>query len=176
MVSQKTAPDQTNLPAVTRSIAPDALREMDSFDAALVALADAGITVVSAADELGDGFELLTEQGKTSLVGVPFIVLDGTINPDGDFGSFVSLRVMTKDGRKVIINDGSTGINAQVTDFINRRGTIAGLAVMHGLRSSEFKFCEQCKNTKNKKDATSCLACGHSPLKPASTFYLDTSK
>jgi hypothetical protein len=111
--------------------------------------------IVSAA-EYGTGFEVLDKDAKGQLVGVPFIVLDWTLN-EGDFGEFVSLRLVTQDNRKLIVNDGSTGIAKQIRE-IAEVGEQRALYVKKGLRRSDYEY--------TAKDGSK---------KPATTFYLDTS-
>lgn len=180
MVSKDAAAPETQadtpreVARTTRTFDSEALRSMTTLDDALRALQGAGITVKDATDYIGDGFELLDDDEKKQLVGLAFVVLEGT-QSDGDFGKFTSLRIMTKDGRKVILNDGSTGIHAQVSDFLGHNDSIAGLYVPNGLRASEYMFCDSCRNIE-RHGTSACSKCGNSPLKPASTFYLDTSK
>lgn len=157
----------------------ETLRSIESMDDALAAINARGITIKDAAEYLGDGFELLDEKDKVQLVGLPFLILEGT-EAAGDYGrTFVSLRIITKDGRKLILNDGGTGIRDQVVDFLTRNETVTGLAITNGLRESKYRFCDPeqggCRHI-NKDNAAQCVQCGHSPLSPASTFYLDTSK
>lgn len=148
--------------------------EMESFDQAIQALQDAGIGITNASDDLGDGFEILEE--KSQLVGVPFLILEARENP-GEYGvSFTSLRVMTRDGRKLVVNDGGTGIHEQHLMFKEKTGrSLAGVYVPHGLRASDYRFCEDCRSV-SAKGAPACTSCGSTSLRPAQTFYLDTSK
>jgi len=157
-----------------RIVSAEQLANIDSFDAAIQALADANIAITDVADELGDGFEVLED--KDQLIGMPFIILNVRHNPMGDYGPFVSLQIVTKDGRKLVVNDGSTGIYDQTEIFYNKTGkSLAGYYCKHGLRASEFRFCEDCKST-SAKGAPACHACGSTSIHPAKTFYIDTSK
>jgi hypothetical protein len=117
-------------------------------------LFDAG-DIVSAA-EYGTGFEVLDKDAKGQLVGVPFIILDWVIN-EGDFGEFVSLRLVTQDNRKLIVNDGSTGIAKQVREMAEA-GEQRAVYVKKGLRRSDYEYTDK-----------------NGAKKPATTFYLDTS-
>jgi hypothetical protein len=89
------------------------------------------------------------------------------------------VSLMTRDGRKVRLTDGSTGIRDQVVRDIGGAAHAAGTLVNHGLRASDYRYCDSnnggCGRI-NKDNATSCVSCGHSPLSPASTYYLDTTK
>lgn len=177
MVAKDVAAPQTQSQEIAsaRHFDTETLRDMQSIDDALAALSNAGIPLRDVSD-IGDGFEMLTDAEKSQLVGVKFVILDAQ-ESEGDYGkSFVIVRLMTKDARKCIVTDGSTGIRDQlVNDVIPRFGTAAGLVVENGLRASEFKYCEECKKV-SKLNATACTHCGHSPIKPATTYYLDTSK
>lgn len=152
----------------------ESLREISSIEDAMAVLANAGIEIKSASEELGDGFTLLAEDDKASLIGVAFLIIECSLS-DGDFGTFASLRLITRDGRKCILNDGSTGIRAQVVEYLDNHETIVGLAVEKGLRASDFRFCEDCKSV-NRKNATKCKECESEKVRPARTYYLDTSR
>lgn len=90
--------------------------------------------------EYGSGFAITD---KATLVGVPLKILEWRFN-SGDMGGFVSFAAVTGDGRKVIVNDGSTGIRNQLeTVTIQRRAKGAvfpqhGLNVPHGLTRSDY--------------------------------------
>lgn len=178
MVSKDVADPETVTELAKRSTHFDVaqLREVNSLDDALRILNESGITVKDASEVMGDGFELLNDKEKAQLVGVPFVIMSYAEAP-GDFGkSFVSLRVVTKDGRKLIVNDGSTGIRDQVVDHEAHVGSIVGMHFPNGLRASVYSFCEECKHIVSKAGVESCVECGHSPMSPAATYYLDLSK
>jgi hypothetical protein len=139
--------------------------ELTSFDDAFNLLTQTFGDVVSA-EELGDGFSVL--DNKDVLEGVPLILLrwDFRVSEEvtrklesgGEVpAEYVSARVMTRDGRKFIVNDGSTGLYKQLVDFTNKTERQGGLYVPHGLRKSEYWV-----ETPDGK-------------KRAATFYLDTS-
>jgi hypothetical protein len=57
----------------------------------------------------------------------------------GDFGEeYLIARVVTADGRKLVITDGSTGLCRQVREFETEYGTTRGLVCKRGLRMSEY--------------------------------------
>lgn len=150
------------------------LASIGSIDDALVALQNAGIVARRASDELGDGFVLLDDNGKRTLVGTPFLII-GASESEGDYGkTMVTLRLITGDNRKYVINDGSTGIREQVVGYLENHDTIAGLMVDKGLRASDYRYCGDCK-TVNRKNAVKCKQCDGNDLTPATTYYLDTS-
>jgi hypothetical protein len=143
----------------------DDYAELTSFDDAFRLATETFGGVVSA-EELGDGFSVLTN--KDVLEGVPLILLRWDFrvsdevmrkNSSGDEvpAEYVSCRVMTQDGRKFIINDGSTGMYQQLVDFTNKHERQGGMYVPKGLHKSEY-WAETPEGKKR-----------------ASTFYLDTS-
>lgn len=135
----------------------------DAFADALALIEDRfGGEVVDATD-LGDGFTVLDKAAKKSLIGVPFVILSVTFH-EGDYidettgakGEFASLRLVTKDGRKIVLNDGGTGIPDQIRTLHKMKPDLATkpILVHKGLRVSEY---EHPKHGKSE------------------TFYLDTS-
>ena len=140
-----------------RAFSTEELRSISSFDDALN-LAQAklgkGNVIPQASEELGDGFTLLESEEKNLLIKRDMIILDWVF-ADGDYGDeFVTMRLVTRDGGRYIVNDGSTGICAQLRDYSNRTGRYSMLRVERGFRKSEY-------------------ANEHS--EHAVTFYLDTS-
>lgn len=119
----------------------DVLAGIDSFDAALAALASEGVQPETM-DDYGTGFKVCND--KDRLIKVPFVILSWKFN-QGDFGLFVSAEIVTKHGEKFILNDGSTGIKDQlvmVEEQRRKRGhptPNAGLLVEGGLTRSDYK-------------------------------------
>lgn len=99
--------------------------------------------------------EILNGPGKDRLVGVPFLIVDWSQN-SGDKGRFVSLRVVTQDSAKYVVNDGSTGIMSQM-DTLEESGVKGGVVCRHGLRRSDYTYTDP-----------------QGEEHPASTYYLDT--
>lgn len=81
--------------------------------------------------------DVLNKEKKDSLIGEPFIITNIRVNV-GNFGPFVTLTAVTKDDRSVIINDGSTGIAAQMLGLVQKFGTDKNILVKNGLRKSEY--------------------------------------
>lgn len=135
----------------------DELAGITSFDDALNLVAEKiGQENVSvASQEIGDGFKLL--DNKDQLCGVAFIAVTWDFHM-GDHGEFTSMKVVTKDGGKFIINDGSSGIRDQLIGFSKKKKTQGGLFCEKGLRRSDYKYTDE----KGEE-------------KPATTYYLDTS-
>ena len=109
-----------------------------SFDDALAALQSAGVTV-ERISEYGDGFILLNSTDKKSLVGIPFVIIDSQFRTDKETArEYATFRIMTGDGRKLIVNDGSTGLYRQAQELTTKRGSLAGLVVTEGLSGGEY--------------------------------------
>jgi hypothetical protein len=137
------------------TVSDDALGEITSFDDALALLTEtygeAGIVVAS--DVLGDGFAMLTN--KDLLIGVTFVAVKWTITM-GDHGEFAVVKLVTIDGKKYVVTDGSTGLHQQLSDFSAKTGRYGGLVVKNGLRKSDYTYTDE-----NGKET------------PATTYYLD---
>lgn len=121
--------------------------------------------VMNAEDVLGDGFTVIRD--KTLLVNVPFLAVDWDFIP-GEQGLYATVRVITSDGRKYRISDGSSGICKQLKDFTEKHITQRGLLVKGGLVKSEYPITttgEACKEDDPNRD----------PNRQGSTFYLSTS-
>ena len=132
------------------------LGQITSIDDALSALADAGLGV-SGIEDFGSGF-VLTD--KDQLKGAEMLLLQWRFS-EGDFGPFVSVAALTRDGRRVIFNDGSTGIYKQLRTVTLTRlkngetNMQAGLTATNGLKESTYTYEDE-KGVK----------------RPASTYYL----
>lgn len=90
--------------------------------------------VFSAGQILGDGFAILKDKGMA--VDREFLILDWTFH-NGDQGEFVSMRIINPQGEKARINDGSTGICAQLRE-LTEKGITGGIHCPNGLRVSEY--------------------------------------
>lgn len=96
--------------------------------------------------DYGTGFEIAKEKGN--LVGVPFIILEWRFNKSAHDAErpFVSAAIVTKDGRKLILNDGGTGICEQLNNVTAQRIAAehpkpqVGLMVKDGLTRSDYKY------------------------------------
>lgn len=140
----------------------DMLAGIQSFDDALAIVNEVFEGHIVEADKvLGTGFGVADE--KRAFIGTPFIILKADRNlsdlldPEtGEKRHFWSLHVVTKDGRKAIINDGGTGICQQIDELHARHPEVIGqpMLVKRGLRESSYMH----------------------PVHGASvTYYLDTS-
>lgn len=128
------------------------------FQTALKTTAAAHGAVVDASEEMGDGFTVLPESQRNLLAGRPILLAEWSFR-EGDFGEFVSIRVLVEntDGSvlKLILNDGSTGICRQLNEYSAKTGKFGALFVKGGLRVSEYTYDD-----------------GTGKPKPASTWYL----
>lgn len=152
----------------------DALLDIRTWeDAVKLAQETLGAEVITSADqEIGDGFALLeNSKDKRQLVNVPIFLMGWDFHL-GDFGEFVSVRVIvapTEKGqsvRKLRINDGSDGVYRQLSEYTRKTNRMGGLLVNRGLRASDYYFNADTRETRNTP------ADGFTP---ATTFYLNTS-
>lgn len=100
-----------------------------------------------AQNELTSGAEIQTEDftlwegkaGKRRLVGVPFVIVDWQFNP-GDFGrEYVSVRLITKHGQRVVINDSSTPGICDFMQQVRASGYVGAIEVPGGVRASKYE-------------------------------------
>ena len=87
----------------------------------------------------GSGFTILKE--KDQLIGKWFIIVEWKFSL-GDFGEFVSALIMTKDGDKFVINDGSAGIYQQLLAITEETEKRHGLVVRNGLTRSDYEYVD----------------------------------
>jgi len=115
------------------------LRGITSFDEAMKAAQKEYGEIVDASTAIGTGFDLMDTEGKDQLVGVPFIVLEMRFNWSEAYNQeFVSFLAVTEDGRRFIVNDGSTGVYRQLRTFYDEWKRPGGLLVKGGLRRSDY--------------------------------------
>lgn len=128
----------TDAVSVSDAVAGIDFSQVRSMDDALAMLNAAGI-IAENITEYGDGFILLPSEEKHTLKNVPFIVLDGGSRTDAATGrDYFSFRIVTNDGRKLIVNDGSAGLARQASEIIAKRGSLSGLVVLGGLSGGEY--------------------------------------
>jgi hypothetical protein len=153
-------------------ISDAALAEIASFDDALaLAKATFGDDVVSASGVLGTGFGIADE--KAAYIKVPFVVLKASRNL-GDQGRFWSLMVVTKDGRKVILNDGGTGIADQMDELSIRHPEILTTTEVSDGNGGTKIVATLLKPMMVEKGLRVSHYV-HPEFGPAATYYLDTS-
>jgi hypothetical protein len=144
----------------TRLFNDDQMSEISTFADVEKAIAERGLGVLDFSD-FGTGFAVLTTEEKRTLVGTPCAIIDWRFNfDDENGGEFVSLSIVTEDGRKVIVNDGSTGIYAQMSKLEEKNPGVRGVIKLRkGFTVSDYTHVDE----KGKKT-------------PATTYYLSTSK
>ena len=147
------------------------LAEIQSFDDALAIINSVFDGHIIEADKvMGTGFGLADD--KAAFIGVPFVIMKSEQNASdkGEKGRFWSLHIVSKDGRKAIVNDGGTGIADQMDALADRHADLFAnvsqndgglklalvrpMLVKKGLRMSNYV---------------------HPTAGPSVTFYLDTS-
>lgn len=128
----------------------DFLRSLDSFEAISKAF---GGEIVDATEMLGDGFTLLKD--KNVLVGVPIMIVKHK-QVAGDHGTFSAAHVVTEDGKRYVIVDGSTGINEQLTRYASSAHAGKPIFLKSGLTRSDYEYTDEKSGE----------------MKPATTFYL----
>lgn len=119
------------------------LRNINSAED-VMALFDSLGAEVESFDDYGTGFTIV--QNKDLLIDRPFAILEWRFTKSPKFNSeFVSMFVVTKSGEKYIVNDGSTGICAQLRRIADERirngraNPQIGLRVDRGLRKSTYQ-------------------------------------
>jgi hypothetical protein len=148
--------------AIRDSFSSNELREVSSFDEMLDLVASKVGEIDSAAQALGDGYSLLDSRDKGRLVGIPLLCVSWqfSISDRIKDKEFVTVRMMTKNGDKIILNDGSQGIYKQLRDYTNSHdGRTIGLMVHKGLRVSEYDYTDP----------------NNGEVSRVTTYYLDTS-
>lgn len=138
--------------ALRSAFTDDELRGIGSFSDALELIANKGLGAPENFEAYGTGFKVVD---KATLVGVPFMMLEWRFS-DGDFGRFVSFSGVTEDGRKIIVNDGSTGVREQLENVSASRESkgmkaSAPLLVREGLRVSEYDYTDEKGNKSRAK-------------------------
>ncbi len=151
------------------------LRDVTSFEDAMRLAREAYGEVHDITDELGNGFRLIQKDDKGKLTGIPFIILHTAFN-DGDFGEFASIALVTADNRKLILNDGSSGIADQLRGLVTATGRYGGWMVPGGLRESQYDTCKDCDRPRPQREDV-CNHCGSDTTErhTGRTYYLDTS-
>ena len=134
------------------------LDEIESFEEAMNAIAAAGLAV-----HVINTTELVED--KDTLVGKPFLITAWRETSDGDFGAFVSVLAITQDNRRIVFNDGSTGIRLQLQELA-LKGITSRVLCKDGLRRSDFRFDEKTGDIVKRSDPR------YAESKSAKTYYL----
>lgn len=147
-----------DLVAFSKAATPEngTLRTLTDLDAVLSFLNQEYGGVVDVAEQIGDGFAMLDDKGQ--LVGREMVLINWKFNESSYSDEpFVFVRAMTRDGQRIMFVDGSTGIRDELLEFSSRTGQFGAMHLHHGLRRSDYEYEDEGK------------------MKPATTFYLDTS-
>lgn len=130
------------------SFSADEMRELATFEDVQALFEAHGVTVVNAAEEIGDGFVLLSKDDKPKFEGVAMMLLSWVFaegdhkKEDGTKGEFVAVRFVTREMNgtigKYILTDGGTGIYEQLKSYSVRSGNKQAMYVPKGLRVSRY--------------------------------------
>lgn len=131
--------------------------------------------VIDAADILGTGFERVEddEAVKRSLCEIPFVLyywafsMGEYVNAEGQRTDFVTMFILTDDGRRLIVTDGSTGVARELAKITDKTGRQHGLILRRGLRKSDYRIAM----VDGVKKAVPRNYEGDT--EPATTFYLN---
>lgn len=127
----------TALSVHTNGLDKQFIDTVDSFEELMNTLAAAGISPVDANEAFNGGFTLTI---KEVMKDVPHVIMDWKFSK-GDYGEdFVIVRAMTTDNRKVVYNDGSTGIRQQLRQYEEAHGK--NPVYSNGLRVSEYLYTD----------------------------------
>jgi hypothetical protein len=166
---------ETRPEGLTRVTTLDRIREQkvdvreQSFDDLIKTLENEGDELVDVSD-LGEGYKLVQGiSGKKKLVGMPFIILkhkrQRSTKVPGSFFSSMWIKTATND--LLLVNDGSTGIHAQLEAY-REQGVEKGIVCRRGLQVSEDYEVKDEEGNPVLNPATNKPILG-------TTFYLDTS-
>lgn len=158
-MSEQTVSDGATVAMRGPQFDDDTLLSIKSFDDALSLASQELGEIADVGETLGNGFAVL--ENKDALIDVPCLFLSWNFN-NGDFGEFVSAMVVARSesggSRKVILNDGSTGIFQQLEAYTKRTGKMGGLIARHGLTRSDYDYTDD-----------------KGQVRPASTYYINTA-
>lgn len=140
-------------PLSAAHVSNEALKEM-TFGDLTTQLGFYDANEVVPTDQFGHIIE--DDEERNKLIKQPFLIVRWDFY-DGDYGEFVSCRLITPDNERYILNDGSTGIYAQLKLLTDEKGMRGMLLCKKGLRVSTYD-----KELDNGK-----------VIKDARTYYLD---
>lgn len=160
--NEKQSAASTEIESQWKQFSTEELKSLQSFEDVEALFASREQEIVSASEELGDGFALI--DNKSILEKRPVMFVSWSFS-DGDFAEeFVSARVMCRldNGTvgKFVINDGGSGIRKQLREYSDsHKGDQGGLFAAKGLRVSEYDYTDPDTGKVSK----------------AETWYIDTS-
>lgn len=141
-----------------RTFTDEELASITTFDDAMDFMAEQFGNVEDIGGVLGNGYTVLND--KQQLVGKPFVIVDARYHPNGSYGPFVTIAVITKNSERYMVNDGSTGIAEQLVQLAQTRGRTKGYMVAGGLDRSTYDICPMC-NRSRPVDVDPCNVCGN---------------
>src|SRR6266705_3696508 len=126
----------------------DELRELASFEDVQKLFASHGITVIDAADELGDGFMLVDNDDKPKFEGREMMLLSWHFaegdykREDGTKSEFVAVRFVSPEPTggigKYVLTDGGAVIYKDLKEYTVRTGIASAMYLKKGLRVSRY--------------------------------------
>lgn len=166
MVKRETPADNETTTSTPDESTETAVETIDGFNEdqlrAVESLTDVlqmtGGNVGQISKVLGNGFSVL--DNKAALLDTEFVIVRCGFHKSevGSKKEFVTLHVVTTDGRKLVVNDGGSGIYAQAKEMVKMYGRVAPLHVPKGLRASTYDYTDADGNTSE-----------------ATTYYLNTA-
>lgn len=150
-------------------LSEDVVTNFDSFEQALSFFQNR-TGVVNVGDVAGDGYVLTRD--KEVLLNIPLLLIDWKELEDPETQRrYASMRIITSDGRKFRINDGSTGIFQQLKQIRDKYNLTTGIAVPKGFFKSEYFIDDETRKIipPDKVDGWS------KPKSKAATYYLNQS-
>lgn len=115
---------------VSREFVPDSVEELEAFYAE-----QGGLITFQ-----GSPYDVVK---KTELVGVPFVIVDIRLY-EGKWGDACAiLAILENTQRRVVFNDGSTGVLRQCKFAMQQAGRRGGFRCPKGLRVSEYTYVEK---------------------------------
>lgn len=79
---------------------------------------------------------------KELLISKPFTIVDIRFY-NGSYGEACAVLALTEDGKKVVFNDGSTGVFEQCRRMVAHVGRRGGFNCPNGLRASRYEWQEK---------------------------------
>lgn len=82
---------------------------------------------------------------KAELVNVPFIITEWKYGKEMKYGEtpWVVCEGITKDDKRFLFTDGSTGIAQQLVDILEAKGRSKGILVGRGLVRSDYTYMDE---------------------------------
>jgi hypothetical protein len=127
-------------------------------------------TFAEAMDAFGDAGVIELEQewklvDKEQLVGIPFLIHSFRFSHGvGENGEKVSVQIITPDDKRLVFNDGSTGVYDQLLEIFEGKGRSGGVLCERGLRVSDYYYDPKGRGDISKEPKTG--------YEKGSTYYI----